>query len=146
MKRPRPATFEHAVALLARQERTRQGLRSALLSKGHGEDEVAAALTRAEQLGYLDDRRVALAQARRELSAGRGRQDVARRLVLRGVDQALAEHAVIAAATELGADDEAAARALLARRRVEGPKAARLLIARGFDEDLVRRLTGLDDG
>jgi hypothetical protein len=48
-------------------------------------------------------------------------------------------------AEEVGQDDETAARALLEKRRLRGPKAARLLLARGFEETLVRRLTGLEE-
>lgn len=141
---PRDA-FAHAVTLLASRERTREGLRAALLAKGHDEAEVEAALTRAAQLGYLDDAKVAQARARRDLARGRSRADVARRLATHGVDETVAAAATRAAAEEVGHDDEASARALLAKRRLTGVKAARLLAARGFDEALVRRLTGVGD-
>lgn len=141
---PRDA-FDHAVSLLAKRERTREGLRAALLQKGHDESEVEAALTRVQQLGYLDDEKVAQARARRELAQGRSRADVTRRLAAHGVTEELATTATRAAAEEVGHDDEAAARALLAKRRLTGVKAARLLAARGFDEALVRRLTGVGE-
>lgn len=146
MARPRPDAFTHAVSLLAKRERTREGLRAALLTKGHAEADVEAALARAAELGYLDDAKVAQAQARRELGAGRSRAEVARRLATHGVEEGVAATATSAAAEELGHDDEAAARELLRKRRLSGVKAARFLASRGFDEALVRRLTGVEDG
>jgi regulatory protein len=137
--------YQRAVSLLGRRERTAAALRAALLSKGHPEEEVDAALERVRELGYLDDARVAQARARRELPEGRSRADVARRLVAHGVGADVAEQAAEDAAHELGHDDEAAARALIARRRLTGVKAARLLASRGFDEALIRRVTGLEE-
>lgn len=145
MARPPPTAYERAVALLARRERTRAALRAALLARGHPEAEVDEALGRVQALGYLDDARVALARAKRELAAGRGRADVARRLSAQGVDEALAARATRDAGVEQGHDDEAAARALLKKRGLSGPKAARLLASRGFDEALVRRVTGVEE-
>ncbi|MEW5737752.1 MAG: RecX family transcriptional regulator [Myxococcota bacterium] len=145
MPRPPKDAFQHAVALLSRRERTAAALKTALLSKGHSPEDVDAALLRAQQLGYLDDARVAAARARKELPQGRSRADVARRLAAQGVSEDVAETAAEEAAQELAHDDEAAARALIAKRRLTGVKAARLLAARGFEEDLIRRVTGLDE-
>lgn len=145
MARPRPDAFTHAVSLLAKRERTREGLHAALIAKGHGEAEVDAALARVAQLGYLDDAKVAQAQARRELATGRSRADVARRLVRHGIAEDVARTATSAAAEETGHDDEAAARELVRKRGLEGVKAARFLAARGFDEAIVRRITGVEE-
>jgi SOS response regulatory protein OraA/RecX len=133
------------VSLLSQRERTRAGLEAALLAKGHPEAEVRDALERVARLGYLDDAKVAKARARRELAQGRSRADVARRLVAHGVDEALAVAATNEVAEDVAQDDETAARKLVAQRRLTGAKAARLLAARGFDEALIRKVTGLHD-
>jgi SOS response regulatory protein OraA/RecX len=101
---------------------------------------VAAAVARVAELGYLDDARVAAERARLGLTEGRSRQGVIARLVAQGVDEGVAAAAVQAGAEALGHDDEAVARALVQKRRVTGAKAARLLAARGFDEDLIARV------
>jgi len=142
-RRPMDA-YQRALSLLSKRERTRAGLEAALLAKGHPEGEVQEALERVARLGYLDDAKVAQAQARRELARGRSRAEVARRLAAHGVEEGLSAQATAAMADELAHDDEAAARALVKRRRLTGLKAARLLASRGFDEELIRRVTGLD--
>lgn len=137
--------FDVAVKALGRRERTRAALRQLLERKGFPEVEVAQALERLEGLGYLDEQRALTAKARAALGPGRGLAGVVARLVAEGADEGAAADAVGAAGQELGHSDEAAARALLRKRRVTGAKAARLLAARGFDEGLIRALVpGLD--
>lgn len=145
MSRRSMDAYQCAVTLLGRRERTEAALGAALRAKGYPEKEVAAALGRVRRLGYLDDGRVAQARALRELLEGRSRADVVRRLVARGVNEGVAAQAVEDATRALDYDEEAAARALIARRRLTGVKAARLLASRGFDEPLIRRVTGLDE-
>ena len=134
-----------AVTLLAARERTRHELARALSSRGYAEAEVEAALERVAALGYLDDTRVASQRAQRMLSEGRSRADAVRRLLGQGVDSSLAEEVIRREAEACGQTDEASARALLLSRRLLGPKAARFLASRGFDEALIRRLVGLAD-
>ncbi len=146
MPRARATAFEDAVKLLAARERTRAQVAQALARRGHEPEAIEAALRRAHELRYLDDGRVAARRARAELTQGRARADVARRLEAVGVSPQVARAAVDAEVRESGHDEAAAARALLARRKVTGAKAARLLLSRGFDEELVRRLVPLVDG
>jgi regulatory protein len=137
--------FERAVKLLAGRPKTRARLAQALLARGHLKDEVDAALTRAQQLGYLDDRRYAEARARAALSEGRAPKGIVHKLAADGVDEHVAEAAVSAAAQEAGYDPKAAAQALVRKRRLIGPKAARFLAGRGFSEDVIRTVVRLDD-
>lgn len=144
-RRPTDA-FTHGVSLLGQRERSRAKLRALLLSRGYAEADVDAALGRLVKLGYADDARVARFEAGRALEAGRARADAVRRLSAAGLEEALARRAVAEVYDAAGQDEEASARALLARRKLTGAKAARLLLARGFDEALARRLAGLDEG
>ncbi|MBL8918719.1 MAG: RecX family transcriptional regulator [Myxococcaceae bacterium] len=139
------AALEHAKKLLGARERTEAQLRAALVRKGFGADEIDQAVARLKALGFLDDRRAAEAHARTAFAAKQSRAAVTRKLGALGVAEAEARAAVTRIASEVGQDDELAARALLARRRLTGVKAARFLAGRGFDEALIRRLVpGLD--
>lgn len=141
----RPDAVTKAVALLAARERTHQELSGALLSRGYAPAEVDAALERVRALGYLDDARVATERAGRLLSQGNSRAEVTRKLLAQGVEEGLATATVQREAEASGHRDEAAARALLSARRLAGPRAARFLARRGFDEDLIDRLVGFGD-
>lgn len=137
-------TFDTALKMLKARSKTTSGLRQALLRKGHDEAEVDAALRRLLELKYLDDARHASARASVLLAEGRAKDDAVRRLIFEGVDESQAAAAVTLSATESGHSDEAAAKGLIAKRKMSGVKAARWLLSRGFDEELVRRLCGLD--
>jgi regulatory protein len=60
-----------ALRLLARQSRSEHDLSARLLRKGFTDGEVAGALLRCRQLGYLDDQRFALERSRRLLREGK---------------------------------------------------------------------------
>jgi SOS response regulatory protein OraA/RecX len=137
--------LQKAVELLRAREKTAQQLAQALAQRGYDEAEVERALAHVRRLGYLDDRRVAASRARQGLTERRSRAEVVRRLTSQGVDPSVAVTAVEVAAAEAGQTDEAAARALLATRKAEGAKAARLLASRGFDEALIAKLVDLED-
>lgn len=146
-KRVSPPAFDAALKLLGGREKTRAALVQALDRRGYPAAEVAQALARLEALGYLDERRALEAKARAGLEAGRARAAVEQRLIEAGAEAGLAAEAVGRAAEERGHDDAAVARALLAKRRVSGLKAARLLASRGFDEALIRALVpDLEEG
>jgi regulatory protein len=141
-----PSALDRAVKLLAGRPKSRARLEQALLSKGHAPDEVAAALERVAQLGYLDDRRYAESKARAALAEGKAPRAAIQKLHAEGVDSAVAEAAVEAAAREAAYDPLSAAKALVRKRRLSGARAARLLAARGFPEDVVRAaVPGLED-
>lgn len=132
--------LEHAKKLLAGRERTEAQLRAALERKGFAGDEIDQAVSRLKALHFLDDRRAAEAHARTAFAAKQSRAAVRRKLGALGVADADADGAVQRVAIDVGHDDEAAARALLTKRRLAGVKAARFLAGRGFDEALIRRL------
>ncbi|MBX7096939.1 MAG: RecX family transcriptional regulator [Myxococcaceae bacterium] len=136
---------EQAVALLAGRPKSRAALAAALSQRGYPEAEVDAALEQVSRWGYLDDARVALARAMKELPEGRARQQVAQRLEAVGIAPEVARRAVDHAAAELGLTEEAAARLALSKKRKTGLEAARYLASRGFDEDLAARLAGVDE-
>ena len=131
------SAFEAAVKLLGAREKSRVQLEAALVVKGHTAVEIAAAIERCAQLGYLDDTRAGLELARRLFGEGRAKVDVQRRLEGKGFDPAIAE--------ALPHDDLAAAAQLLKSKRVSGVKAARLLLSRGFEEELVATLVDVPD-
>lgn len=131
--------------MLAAREKTEAQLRAALARRGYPPAEIDEAVARLLELGFLDDRRAAEALARAGLSAHQSRAATARKLGALGLADDVATAAVEATARELGQLDEHAARALLARRRLTGVKAARFLAGRGFDEALIRAVVGLDD-
>lgn len=128
--------------LLKARAKSRARLEQALLARGHDPAEIAAAVERVTQLGYVNDARYAEARARTELAKGRAVEDVQRRLEADGVEAHLAAEAVRSAAGEAGYDALSAAAALLRKRRLSGAKAARFLAGRGFPEDVIERLCG----
>jgi SOS response regulatory protein OraA/RecX len=77
------------------------------------------------------------------LVEGRSATDVTRRLTTQGLAEDVAEAAVDAEVEATGHDDEAAARALVLKRKLVGVKAARFLASRGFDEDVILRVVDL---
>jgi len=132
------------VRLLASRDRTTAELDQALERRGHGLQERQAALEAMRHLGYLDERRAGALLARRWLQEGRSLAAVVARLGQKGLPGPLATEVAEAEARASGHSDQAAARRLLEARRVSGPRAARLLASRGFPEELIARLLGLE--
>ncbi|MBI3181548.1 MAG: regulatory protein RecX [Myxococcales bacterium] len=140
--------LEAGLRLLSHRSRSRHELSGLLSRKGFPEREVAAALDRLSELGYLDDARFARYRAHALLREGRlGPVAVARRLAAHGLTEAQIRAALEESAAELRFDPLSAARAVLERRGLFGKldaksraKAARLLLARGFGEEVVERL------
>src|SRR5262245_3380388 len=132
MPHAKPSAYERALKLLRARERTEHELRASLAARDYPQAEVDAAVTRLIELGYLDDRRVAELRARRALSEHQSRAAAAARLAKAGVGEALSQAALDAGQSAVGHSDEAAAKALLAKRKLTGLKAARMLAARGF--------------
>lgn len=124
--------FDAALKLLGGREKSRAQLEAALVLKGHTAQEIRAAIERCGELGYLDDQRAGTELARRLFSEDRSANDVQRRLEAKGFDPTLAE--------TIPHDDLAAAQRLLKSKRASGVKAFRLLLARGFEEELVSTL------
>lgn len=146
MPRVRSTALQAAVRLLEARTRSVAGLRAALRTRGYPEEELTAALARVQELGYLDDARHAGLRAGQLLAQGKARAEVQRRLEAEGVAEGEAQAAVEEEARRAGQSDLEAARALLAKRKLSGLKAARFLAGRGFDEELIARLVRLPEG
>jgi regulatory protein len=137
--------------LLAVRARSRHELLTALERKGFSEPVRTAALEKVQGFGYLDDERFARERAAVLLQRGRyGPQAVQQRLQAHGLSSEAASAAVSSASGTVEFDAEAAARQVLERRgllgRKLGPKeharAGRLLVSRGFSEDVIQRVLG----
>jgi regulatory protein len=133
--------------MLGRRARTRAELERTLETRGFPAAVIRAVLARIGELGYVDDGRFAADASERLAERGYGRLRIETELVRRGLPEAVVE-AVLPRAL----DDEKRARELLASRfsrdelrdRRRRGRAARYLVTRGFDPDLVRSL--LPDG
>lgn len=151
---PDPAytdALAYALRLLRVRGRTRQELDLALGRRAFSEDVRARVLARLQELGYLDDARLAQARAASLLERGRlAPAAIRQRLRQSGVEEAEARKAVESAAVEAGFEAKASARRMLeARRLIPGSldvrahaRAARLLASRGFDEDTIAEVLG----
>ena len=136
------AATRGALALLARAPHSRHGLGLKLIKRGHAAQAIAAALDRAEALGYLDDARFAEEWVRLRLDRHpEGRAPLVAGLRERGVSRQTAEEVVARVVTD-EVEEESLLRAL-ARARRGGPGAAARLAARlrslGFAHRLIRR-------
>ena len=143
-----------ALKLLAHRARSQEEVRRRLERKGFAAEVVGATLARLRELGYLDDG--AYARSRAESLLARGRlapAAVERRLSASGVAAPTARAAVDEARGERTERD--LARACLEARRpalergsplAERIRAARFLAGRGFSEEVVREVVGLDEG
>lgn len=143
--RAKPTVMEAAQRLLAAREKTRAQLETALVRKGYPPEDVLEVIERLTRLGLLSDRRAAQLHARKGFEAHQSTAAVTRKLLAVGVEEAEIEEVVAEVSRAVAHDDEAAAQALLAQRKLTGVKAARFLAGRGFDEALIRRLVRLDE-
>lgn len=104
-----------ALRLLSARDRSEAELAGRLRRRGHGEEEIARALERCRELGYLDDSRFARERARRLMAAGRGvGPRILADLAAHGVEGEEARAACEEAAAEISA--ESVLRDLLGRR------------------------------
>ncbi len=133
-------TLDAALTLLTLRPHSRRELELKLARRAHEPEEVASALARLVELGYLDDaafaRAVVISRARR-----RGARAIAAELRAKGVSREDAE----AALTEIDESSQRASAVALARRvlrppasAVEQKKAAAALVRRGFDFEVAR--------
>lgn len=125
--------------LLAGREKTRAQARADLEKRGFSGADVDAAISRAMELGYLDDARVARRLAVAALRDGWAGEVLRARLTAKGLDEGTAAQACDDARAELEWSEPVAAAALVKKRHLDGVKAARFLAARGFSEDLCNR-------
>jgi regulatory protein len=137
--------------LLAAHTRSRHELLTALERKGFSEPVCRAALARVEGWGYLDDARFARERAEVLLRGGKyGPQAVQQRLEAHGLSREAASAAVASASGAVEFDAVASARQVLEKRGLLGreleprekARAGRLLVSRGFSEDVIQRVLG----
>ena len=136
------SAYDRAVLLLARRPHFRVELERKLLQRGHAEDEVAAALDRLRQQGYLDDERLAREfAAQRAERAGEGARRVRAEMEKRGLGGELISEAI---ADTLPEDDLAAAREAASRwqrgHRPNPPALGRHLQRKGFSTRAILRV------
>jgi regulatory protein len=137
--------LEHALGLayrhLGRRDRTEAQLRRHLAGREVPEVTIDAAVQELVRLGYLDDARYArvFVEDRRSLD-GWGPERIERSLLAAGID---AELVAVAVGARDGADELAAAVALLCRRYRETPatdrerdRALGVLVRKGYDIEL----------
>src|SRR5207237_4947387 len=85
--------------LLARRDHSRRELERKLLRRGHEADEIASALIRLAELGYMDDAAFASGLVRRR-SSTRGPVALSAELAGKGIERSLAEAALALFAPE----------------------------------------------
>ncbi|MCG9894508.1 MAG: recombination regulator RecX [Fimbriimonadaceae bacterium] len=120
------------VDLLKRRDRSCYEVREALERAGHPPEEIAAALARLSERGYLNDARLAESEAERLRGKGWGPLRVAAEMQKRGLPP-----------VEFQGDEAEDARLALeeAGRISQGPaRAARWLLSRGFNQEAVERV------
>jgi regulatory protein len=141
------SAYLSALRLLARRELSESQVRERLARKGHGADEIDAAVERLKAERAIDDARVAAAIARTETGIKRrGRLRVRQRIQSAGISPEIAKQALDSVFEEV--DDEALLRSALGRRlRGDRPIADdrefqrlyRYLSAQGFESDRILR-------
>jgi SOS response regulatory protein OraA/RecX len=131
--------WERALRLITFRERGTGELTRRLSDDGYPDAVVAATLARADELGFLDDRRFADSLVR-GLTNGRGlgRRRVEAELSAKGVDEALAGEMLGLYCSEDHEREraQAMARRLLKTRSLEPRKLASRLVAKGFAPSL----------
>jgi regulatory protein len=127
--------------MLARRELSEAQLRLRLGRKAFDDESVEAAITRLRREGAIDDRRTALACARREAHLKRhGKSRALRQLEALGIERGIARAAVAEVFADI--DEDAMLAQVLDRRLRRGPaldegaavrRVQRYLLAQGFD-------------
>ena len=92
--------LDEAADLLAGRAYMSGDLQKKLRAKGYGAEETADAVTRLQELGYLDDEAYAKSFASDAARKGKGKLRIARELAQKGADSATAKAAIEAAAEE----------------------------------------------
>lgn len=156
MKIPHPALrtphssltpLDYAYRLLARRAYSEQELTNKLLAKGFTEAAVTRTVGRLTAQGYLDDTRLAADQAERLRERGFGPEAIKTKLAQKGLSPETVGHA---GELDHEAEEMESARRLLASRfaadALKQPqtyaRAFRLLLRRGYSQELVERVLG----
>ena len=96
---PAGTALQVGLRLLARRDHSRRELERKLLRRGHEAGEIASALTRLAELGYMDDAAFASGLVRRR-SSSRGPLALSAELAGKGIERSLAEAALALFAPE----------------------------------------------
>jgi len=134
--------LDKALQLVARRPHFRAELRRKLVARGFDEDEVAAALGRLTELGYLDDAELAAREGERlRERRGLGRAGIAAELARKGAGPAEVDGALAGgdADSELEAA-RAVGRRWLAGRRPDAAALARHLDRKGYAGHVIFRV------
>jgi regulatory protein len=133
-----------AARLLARRPLTTTELEARLVAMGYQARTACGVVARARELRWLDDEALAHDRARALRARGAGPLRIGADLEARGLPAALIEAAV--EKSRDGRSERDWARAALEAARVAGApaRAWRLLLQRGFPEDVVERLLDVE--
>lgn len=139
--------LDYAYRLLARRAYSEQELANKLLATGFTEAAVTRTVERLTAQGYLDDARLAADQAERLRERGFGSEAIKAKLAHKGLSSEIVGHA---GALDHAAEEMESARRLLASRfsadALKQPqtyaRAFRLLLRRGYAQELVERVLG----
>ena len=139
--RPTPTPLDVAARLLTRAPRTEADLEARLVARGYQKATAQKTVARCRELGYVGDERFAHDRAKALRERGAGSLKIAADLTARGLSELLTLAAVEAS---LDGEPEAtwARRVLERERKARGPQAWRLLVGRGFPEDVVADVAG----
>jgi regulatory protein len=144
---PLLSPLDYAYRLLARRAYSEQGLAEKMLSTGFTEAAVARTVERLKEQGYLNDTLLAADQAERLRKQGFGRERIRAKLLQKGLASETIDSALVA---EESPEELEEARRFLASRfspdALKQPKVAaracRLLVSRGYSQDVVEQLLG----
>ena len=89
--KPLISALEYSLTLLQRRDYCRQELGFKLEKRGYKKDEIAEALSRLEQWGYLDDMAYLLRKVDKYLEVGKSRAFIRQRLLLSGIKPEMIE-------------------------------------------------------
>ena len=146
----RQHALDTAFRLLARRDHTRLELEAKLRHKGFNAGDVAMAMSRLDELGYLDDAKTARILANHMVSKGYGPLRIRYALGQKGVTDEIIEETLSCC----GSDDEQVrcARCALEKKRLRlereadvvkrYQKAYRFLASRGFPATIIRQVIG----
>jgi regulatory protein len=143
--------LDYAYRLLARRDYSEQELRTKLLAKGFTEEAILRSVTRLKEQKYLNDARLAADRVARLHAQGFGPEGIKAKLSHKGFSSETIAH-VLSANDEM--DARASARKLLASRfsadALKQPqsyaRAFRLLVRRGYSQDVVESVIGSAPG
>lgn len=139
--------LDYAYRLLAQRAYSEAQLTEKMLAKGFTATAVSRATTRLKEQGYLNDALLAADQVERLRRRGFGNEQIRAKLVQKGIDQSTVESTLTSTSSH---DEQENASRFLASRfspdALKQPKIAarafRLLLSRGYSQDVVEQLLG----